>query len=50
MVIYSLKMALKGKIADTGITEKGADAESAPFQGPFGSPRSCGAMADGRTP
>ena len=49
-VVYSPKMALNGKIAETGISEKGAFAASAPVHGPLGSPGSCGVTADGLTP
>ena len=49
-VVYSPKMALNGKIAETGISEKGALAASAPVHGPLGSPGSCGVTADGLTP
>ena len=49
-MVYSPKMALNGKIAEAGISEKGAFAASAPVQGPLGSPGSCGVTADGLTP
>ena len=49
-VVYSPKMALNGKIAETGISERGAFAASATVHGPLGSPGSCGVTADGLTP
>ncbi|MBR5700969.1 MAG: hypothetical protein IKX47_00780 [Oscillospiraceae bacterium] len=49
-VVYSPKVALNGKIADAGISEKGALAASAPVHGLLGSPGSCGVTADGLTP
>ena len=44
------QMALNGKIAEAGISEKGAEGASAPVQGPLGSPGSCGAMPAGQAP